>query len=233
MLCGIGFQPLIGTGVGEAGVLLHAVCREDVGTVAGGIFAGLRRRLDGRSPGSGLFLRAAGLPVALDRGLIGALAGGGILIPCRQHQLYLILLCGLGHLAVGCGGLGFQRNAGGIIGHSQLRRRLFRQGKVCIHQYEALIRKVRLRAALILPGLEGRRRCDEGIGPGQQPEDAAGHHSHDRTAAEQKDRPVAHEADTVSPAAFFRRQSAAGCGSILLHDAASFLFLTFALDTGT
>ena len=64
VLCGIGFQPLIGTGVGETGVLLHAVCREDVGTVAGGIFAGLRRRLDGRSPGSGLFLRAAGLPVA-------------------------------------------------------------------------------------------------------------------------------------------------------------------------
>ena len=49
------------------------------------------------------------------------------------------------------------------------------------------------------------------------------HHGHHRAAAEQKDRPVAHEADTVSPAAFFRRQSAAGCGSILLHDAASFL----------
>ena len=181
---------------------------------------------------SAFVVAAAGLPVALDSSLIGALAGGGILIPCRQHQLYLILLCGLGHFAVGCGSLGFQRNAGGIIGHGQLRRRLFRQGKVCIHQHEALIRKVRLRTALILPGLEGRRRCDEGIGPGQQPEDAAGHHSHDRAAAEQKDRPVAHEADTVSPAAFFQRQSAAGCGSILLHDAASFLFLTFALDTG-
>ena len=144
----------------------------------------------------------------------------------RQHQLDPILPRGLGHLAVSCGGLGLQRNAGGLVGHGKLRRRLFRQGQVPIHQHKTGVGEVRLCAARILPGLESRRRRDEGVGLRQQPEDAAGHHGHHRAAAEQKDRPVAHEADAVSPAALGRRQRAAGFGSILLHDAASFLLFS-------
>ena len=74
----IGLQPLVGAGVGEAGVLLKAVRCEDVGGVAGGVLAGLRRGLDGSGLGGSVLFLASGLPVALDCGLIGALAGGGV-----------------------------------------------------------------------------------------------------------------------------------------------------------
>ena len=132
-------------------------------------------------------------------GLVGGGAGIRILPAGHKVQLDSIRLRGLGHAAVSGSGLGLQLFAGGVIGHCKLRRRLFFQREVGVHHHEPVVGCVEhIGAVVVVPCREGHRPRDQGVGLGQQPEDAGGHQRHGSAACGQKKHPVPRQPQTLA-----------------------------------
>ena len=163
-------------------------------------------------------------------GLVGGGAGIRILPAGHKVQLDSVRLRGLGHAAVSGSGLGLQLLAGGVVGHCKLRRRLFFQREVGIHHHEPVVGGVEhIGAAVVVPCREGHRPRDQGVGLGQQPEDAGGHQRHSPAARGQKQHPVPRQPQTFADLPLPVRHPF-GRGSLLVH--VRFLTLRFTQSCG-
>ena len=149
--------------------------------------------------------------------------------PDSRHQFQRDTVCrrSCRHGAVLLCGFRFQLLARGIVRHGKLRSGLCRQGEVRVHQRQPPVRKVEgIGTAVILLGLKHLRPRNEGVGFGQQPEDARGHQDHGSGTGTQKKHPVTHQPQTAADttlAAGRLRGSAAGGSLILLHNECSLL----------
>ena len=160
------------------------------------MLVGVGGGLDGSRQTGGFLLALALIAVGLHPGLVGGLPGVGVLITGHKGQADPIRLRGGGHTAILHGSFGLTCCAAerdlGLVGGIQQRSRLGCIGQVGVHQYQPGICGVKyIVCAVVHAGCKYLWPGQQAVHLGQQPQDAAGQQRYHRSAAGQKQHPVA------------------------------------------